>query len=198
MKSNETALSYFLIREIIKCFITRLHYMEENDIINYVLIELKENNVTENLDKTNLDFEVVYMLFDLLEHLGMVTRKLENNQRFLIWSGFSQVKKKYGIVLKVDPEKISITKILNMAKSDTNERKYATYVEQFIAALFYQIYTIHMKEDLRYISSNDYEALKNDILFREISSKEIEERQKICKTLMHIMVYIGILKKHDL
>ena len=60
-----------------------MHYMEENDIINYVLIELKENNVTENLDKTNLDFEVVYMLFDLLEHLGVVTRKLENNQRYI-------------------------------------------------------------------------------------------------------------------
>jgi len=48
MKSNETALSYFFIREIIQCFLSKMHFMEENEIINHVLIELKENNVTES------------------------------------------------------------------------------------------------------------------------------------------------------
>jgi hypothetical protein len=79
MKSNDTALAYFLIKEIMNCFSSKDHFMEEHDIISYVLTELKKNNITENLEKTNLDFNIAYMVFDLLESLALVSRKLENN-----------------------------------------------------------------------------------------------------------------------
>jgi len=55
------------------------YFMEEHDIINFVLTELKKNNITENFEKTNLDFNVAYIVFDILESLSLVHWKLENN-----------------------------------------------------------------------------------------------------------------------
>lgn len=169
--------------------------MEENDIINYVLIELKENNVTENLDKTNLDFDVVYMLFDLLEHLGVITRKLDNNQRFLMWTGFAQIRKKYGIVFKVDSNKISRDNIIHMKVSEGSQKKYATNTEQFIASFFYQIYTKHAQDDEKFITHDEFEQLKSEILLRDLGAKDAEERTKVLRILMQIMVYIGLVEK---
>lgn len=40
------------------------YFMEEHDIISQVLSELKKNNITENFEKTNLDFNIAYMVFD--------------------------------------------------------------------------------------------------------------------------------------
>ena len=174
-----------------------LWYLSFSDDNGYdpISLELKENNVTENLDKTNLDFEVVYMLFDLLEHLGVITRKLENNQRFLMWTGFAQTRKKYGIIFKVDPNKISRDNIIHMKVSEGKQKKYGTWTEQFIAAFFYQIYTKHVQDDKKFITGDEFEFLKNDILIRDTSSKNLEERQKILSTLMQIMVYIGLIEK---
>ncbi|CAI2370770.1 unnamed protein product [Moneuplotes crassus] len=200
MKSNETALSYFLIREIIRCFLDSMNYMEESEIIKYALIELKKSDLEfmskkENEDKSNLNFKVIYSLFDLLENLGLISRKLENNQRFLKWVGFAQCRKKYGIVFKVDANKISKEKIINMKVSDGAQRKYATNNEQFIAAFFYQIYTKQRDSADKYISSLDYEQLKNEILLRDVGVKETEESLGKLRSLMQIMVYIGLVQK---
>ncbi len=86
-------LSYFMIREIIACFMRKDHVIEENDVINFLLIELKKNKVTENMDKINLDFSIVYILFDLLETMGILVRKIEMNQKYLTWKGFAGFKK---------------------------------------------------------------------------------------------------------
>lgn len=82
-----------------------------------------------------------------------------------------------------------------MKVSEGSQKKYSTCTEQFVAAFFYQIYTKHAHEDKKFITAEEFEQLKNDILFRDVGSKEIEERAKILRTLMQIMVYIGFISK---
>ncbi len=81
-------LAYFVIREIIYSFLKRGHNLDENEIITYVLTELKSNKIIDSMDKTNLDFTVVYCIFDLLSSLGFLTVKLEKGQKLLFWKGF--------------------------------------------------------------------------------------------------------------
>jgi hypothetical protein len=52
------------------------------------LAELKSGKIIESMDKTNLDFTVVYCIFDLLSALGFVTVRLERGQKCLSWQGF--------------------------------------------------------------------------------------------------------------
>ena len=72
MKSNESSLAYILIKEILNCFINEDKFLEEHEIISIVLNELKQNNITENFEKTNLNFNIAYMVFDILESLFLV------------------------------------------------------------------------------------------------------------------------------
>jgi hypothetical protein len=94
-------ISYFMIREIISSFLQKDLFLEENDVINYLLMELKKNKVTENLDKMNLDFNIVYILLDLLDSLGFLTRKIEMNQKYLTWKGLKGFKLKFQDILSL-------------------------------------------------------------------------------------------------
>jgi len=82
-------LAYFVIREIIYAFFKKNQTLDENEIINNVLQELKLNKIIDSLDKTNLDFGVVYCIFDLLTALGFTFLKLDKNQKLYTWKGFS-------------------------------------------------------------------------------------------------------------
>lgn len=57
---------------------------------------------------------------------------------------------------------------------------------------------MHTQDEEKYITSNDFESITNNILLKETNSKETEERLKICKTLMQILVYSGIVQKVEL
>ena len=81
-------LAYFVIREIIYAFLKRGQCLEENEIITYILAELKSSKIIDSMDKTNLDFAVVYCIFDLLSSLGFLTVRLEKGQKCLTWKGF--------------------------------------------------------------------------------------------------------------
>ena len=81
-------LAYFVIREIIYAFLRRGKNLDETDIITCVLAELKSSKIIESMDKTNLDFTVVYCIFDLLSSLGFVNVRLERAQKCLSWLGF--------------------------------------------------------------------------------------------------------------
>lgn len=70
-------------------------FKEEHDIISNVISELSKTNVAENFEKTNLDFNIAYMIFDVLESLQLVYWKLEQNQRLLKWAGFLRFAEKY-------------------------------------------------------------------------------------------------------
>lgn len=78
-----------------------------------------------------------------------------------------------------------------MKVSEGTGRKYVNEIEQFIAAFFYQLYT----KNAKYISAEEFESLKNEILLKDVGAKDAEERLKKLRTLMQIMVYIGLITK---
>lgn len=177
--------------------------MEESEIIKYALVELRKSDLEfmvkkENFEKASLNFKVIYSLFDLLENLGLISRKLENNQRFLKWEGFAMCRKKYGIIFRIDADKISREKIIGMKVSDGQQRKYSTNNEQFIAAFFYQIYTKQRESQQKYIEMRDFEQLKVEILLKDVGVKETEESLSKLKSLMQIMVFTGLIRKQGI
>lgn len=54
-------------------------------------------NLSESMDKLNLDYNALYTCFDLLDTLGLISRKSDSTctQRFLTWTGFKRLKDKY-------------------------------------------------------------------------------------------------------
>ena len=117
-------LNYMIMREIISCFVEEEHFVEENDVINYLLIQLNKNKGSNKLDKMTLDFNIVYILLDLLESLGFVNRKLEMNQKFLTWKGFPGFYAKHSYIFLPylnDPEQLAH---LQIPIVDKTENKY--------------------------------------------------------------------------
>ena len=81
-------LPYFMIREIIYTFLKRSRTLNESDIINTVLAELTSSKIIDSMDKTNLNFVVIYCIFDLLSALGFLFIKNDKGQKQLTWRGF--------------------------------------------------------------------------------------------------------------
>jgi len=48
-----------------------------------------------------------------------------------------------------------------------------------IAGFFYQIYCKHAQESKQFITAKEFDQLKTSILFKDVGSKEIEERAKV-------------------
>ena len=80
MKQNSKSLTYFTIRETISCFLKKglSTFIEEGDISTFVLQEMFSNNLAESMDKLNLDYNVLYTIFDVLDSLGFVSRKSDS------------------------------------------------------------------------------------------------------------------------
>lgn len=71
------------------------------------------------MDKLNLDYNVLYCLFDSLDALGLVGRKsesiLQTSSKTLIWHGFKKMKEKHGHIFKLISEgnaNLSIDKVI--------------------------------------------------------------------------------------
>lgn len=55
-------------------------------------------NLIESMDKLNLDYNSLYMVFDVLDTLGFIGRKSDSTctQRFLTWTGFRRFVTKHN------------------------------------------------------------------------------------------------------
>jgi hypothetical protein len=82
MKQNSKSLIYFTIKETISCFLKKgnsENYIEESDVSNYILQEMINCNLSESMDKLNLDYNSLYTSFDLLDTLGFISRKSDSS-----------------------------------------------------------------------------------------------------------------------
>ncbi len=106
MKQNAKSLIYFTIKETIQCFLkkgTAGNYIEESDVSNFILQEMINFNLSESMDKLNLDYNVLYTAFDLLDTLGFIQRKSDSSctQRFLTWAGFKRFREKHEHIFEI-------------------------------------------------------------------------------------------------
>lgn len=112
---NTKSLNLFIQREILQCILTKTSQQEEeggqshlepNDISNHILQQLINHNLSGLMqnEKLSIDYTLLYQCFDILEILGLISRKSDAhcNQRFLIWQGFKRMKTKFGPIFKGD------------------------------------------------------------------------------------------------
>jgi len=101
MKANSKDISLFTFREIIACLTEKNGPLAEGDICNHVLQEMFKSNITDNMEKTNLDYTTLYKTFDLFDAFSFLGRRTEpaTVQRSLIWQGFKGLKEKFWPIL---------------------------------------------------------------------------------------------------
>lgn len=177
MKNSKT-LNYFIIKEITNCFLKKHQIIEENEIINHILVELKNNNVTENVDKIHLDFNVVYCIFDILDTLGFISRKIEMNLRCLKWQGFQGFRDKFKHVM-CEGEVSTIVQ----------DKTFLNYLWEF-ENLFFKVLSKN-----KTLTKSELEAIKTTTLFKDCNSKELENRKKIASMFMKLCKFIGFIAK---
>lgn len=146
-------LPYFFIREIIYSFLNKGHTLNENDLINTVLSELTSNKIIDSADKTNVDFGVIYSIFDLLSALGFLAFKLDKPQKQLNWKGFSGFyEKNYSLF-----NKKAVTANGEGDQQNAIPTIYDSFVETFFEQMFAQTNAT--------ISYADYQLISAQLLY---------------------------------
>ena len=67
--------------------------------------------------------------------------------------------------------------------------KNANFIEKFIQELFFRLLT----NDNNIIYKQEVDALKQEFLFKDCNSKEIDNRKKVYQILKYTLVYMGIV-----
>lgn len=164
-------LAYFVIREIIYAFLKDRQSLDEKDIITCILSELKSNKVIESMDKTNLDFTVVYCIFDLLSSLGFLNVKHERGQKCLTWRGFSGFfEKNFGVLNQVPTEvplPIKDPAVENVEQPIDPLNLIPNIYDPFIKAFFDRM---HINQD-NILTSAEYQQIASQCLY---SGKEFD------------------------
>jgi len=184
-------LPYFVIRGIIYSFLNHGYTLNENDVITTVLTELTSNKLIDSMDKANLDFGVIYSIFDLLSALGFLFFKLDKPQKQLNWRGFAGFyEKNYGL----------FNKGVKQANGDGGNQLsaipniYDMFTRTFFERMFSQPSAIISYADYQQISAQLLYSGKDFTKQIEGTVKEKEARKKAQDTFIKLLNYIGLIK----
>ena len=79
--------------------------MDPPSLVSSLLSSIVSHQLSPCLGDLPMNYPLVFQCFDVLETLGLLTRKsdIQCNQKFMCWSGFKKMKAKYGWVLSKPP-----------------------------------------------------------------------------------------------
>eukprot|EP00826_Nyctotherus_ovalis_P056197 TRINITY_DN753_c0_g1_i13.p1 TRINITY_DN753_c0_g1~~TRINITY_DN753_c0_g1_i13.p1 ORF type:complete len:170 (+),score=64.38 TRINITY_DN753_c0_g1_i13:1045-1554(+) len=159
-------LPYFFIREIIYSFLNNGHTLNESDLITTVLSELTSNKIIDSTDKTNVDFAIIYSVFDLLSALGFLSFKLDKPQKQLSWKGFSGFYEKNYTFFN----KKMVTANGEGDQANAIPNVYDSFAKTFFEHMFSQPNAT--------VTYADYQQISAQLLYAEGTVKEKEARKK--------------------
>lgn len=88
--SNNKVMGYFLIHRVLGFFAKHFDIkIEEREATTYLLGEVRSLQKVEVFDKVTLDYDLVYVMFDIFHAIGVINRVNENGQLFMRWLGYT-------------------------------------------------------------------------------------------------------------
>lgn len=206
MQQNSKSLIYFTIRETISCFIkkaTNGTYIEEQDISQYILSEMINFNLAESMDKFSLDYNTLYTCFDILDTLGLISRKndISCTQRFLTWTGFKNFKNKFQHLFAIIFPSSNGRDFHNTAPQNPLDRLHnhdkfrnSSFLDKFIQEFVVRLLT----NDNYVVYKTELQGLKNEYLNKDCNIKELENRKRVYQILKYTLIYMGLISNFTL
>ena len=178
----------FTIKESILCFLKKgssaTNALEEQDISAHVLQELF---TLPTGTSSNLDYAVVYTIFQGLEALGLISRKSDSaaSLKYLSWLGFTSFRQKFSQVAQIASNEDEL--ITDIEAHSPLDR----FVKEFIYCL--------LKKRLQrqsYLPKSEYKALKTKYCdCPETSSLPMDAKKRTCLILKHLLIFTGMIER---